>query len=201
MGVVGFYGGIRLAFSVFITLLIVGLIWAFGIKKVIQIRSEPLLLELPPYRKPLIKNILAKSWVRMKDFVYLVMPLLAIGGAVYGILDMMEITDIVVNPLSPITLWLGLPVVTIIPLVFGFLQKDLVGGMLVSVLGSEISLVLTPLQIYTFGIASTIGIPCIIALGMLIREFGFKRAISLTGISIIYGILFAGLIWRIISIF
>ena len=74
-------------------------------------------------------------------------------------------------------------------------------GMLVSVLGSEISLVLTPFQIYTFGIASTIGIPCIIALGMLIREFGFKRAISLTGISIIYGILFAGLIWRIISIF
>ena len=201
MGIVGFYGGIRLAFSVFITLLIVGLIWAFGIKKVIQIKSEPLLLELPPYRKPLIKNILVKSWVRMKDFVYLVMPLLAIGGAVYGILDMMEITDIVVNPLSPITLWLGLPVVTIIPLVFGFLQKDLVGGMLVSVLGSEISLVLTPLQIYTFGIASTIGIPCIIALGMLIREFGFKRAISLTGISIIYGILFAGLIWRIISIF
>ena len=80
-------------------------------------------------------------------------------------------------------------------------QKDLVGGMLVSVLGSEISLVLTPFQIYTFGIASTIGIPCIIALGILIREFGFKRAISLTGISIIYGILFAGLIWRIISIF
>jgi len=84
-------------------------------------------------------------------------------------------------------------------LIFGFLQKDLTGGMLVSVLGSEISSVLTPLQIYTFGVASTIGIPCIIALGMLIREFGFKKAIFLTSASIIYGLLVAGLAWRIFS--
>ena len=201
MGVVGFYGGMKLAFSVFVTLLIAGLIWAFGIKKVIHIKSEPLLLELPPYRKLLIKNILAKSWVRMKDFVYLVIPLLAIGGAVYGILDMMEITDIVVKPFSPITLWLGLPAVTIIPLIFGFLQKDLTGAMLLSVLGSKISLALTPLQIYTFGIASTIGIPCIIAMGMLIKEFGFKRAVFLTVTALVYGLLVAGVTWRIISIF
>jgi ferrous iron transport protein B len=201
MGIVGFYGGMKLAFSVFVTLLVAGLIWAFGIKKVIRIKKEPLLLELPSYRKPLIKNILAKSWVRMKDFVYLVIPLLAIGGIVYGILDVMNITDIVVKPLSPITLWLGLPALTIIPLIFGFLQKDLVGGMLVSILGSEICRILTPIQIYTFGIASTIGIPCIIAMGMLIKEFGFKKAVFLTVAAHIYGLLVAGLVWRIISIF
>jgi len=60
---------------------------------------------------------------------------------------------------------------------------------------------LTPLQIYTFGVAATIGIPCIIALGMLAKEFGLKKAILLIGTSIGYGILFAGLVWRIISIF
>ena len=201
MGIVGFYGGTKLAFSVFATLLVAGLIWAFGIKKVIHIKSEPLLLELPPYRKPLIKNVLAKSWSRMKDFVYIVMPLLVIGGIACGILETLGLTNIVVKPLSPITAWLGLPAVTIIPLAFGFLQKDLTGAMLLSVLGSKISLALTPLQIYTFGIASTIGIPCIIALGMLIKEFGFKKAVALTVSSIIYGLLFAGLVWRIFSIF
>ena len=201
MGIVGFYGGIKLAFSVFVTLLIAGLIWAFGIKKVIHIKSEPLLLELPPFRKPLVKNVLAKSWIRMRDFVYIVMPLLVIGGIAYGILDILGLTNIIVEPLSPITTWLGLPAVIIIPLAFGFLQKDLTGAMLLSVLGSNISLALTPLQIYTFTIASTIGIPCIIALGMLIKEFGFKKAIILTTTSIFYGFLFAGLAWRIISIF
>ncbi len=201
MGIVGFYEGIQLAFSVFATLLVAGLIWAFGIKKFIHIKSEPLLLELPPYRRPLIKNVLAKSWIRMKDFVYIVIPLLALGGIAYGILKILGLTNIIVEPLSPIAIWLGLPAVTLIPLVFGFLQKDLTGAMLISVLGSKISLALTPIQIYTFGIAATIGIPCIIALGMLIKEFGFKKAIGLTITSIIYGLLFAGLLWRIISFF
>ena len=200
MGVVGFYGGLKLAFSVFATLLIAGLIWAFGIKKIIKIKSEPLLLELPPYRRPLIKNVLAKSWLRMKDFLYIVMPLLVIGGIAYGILDILGLTKSIVGPFLPITAWLRLPALTIIPLIFGFLQKDLTGAMLLSVLGNKISLVLTPLQIFTFGLASSIGIPCIIAFGMLAKEFGFKRSMLLTVTSIGYGLLVAGLAWRIISL-
>jgi len=201
MGVVGFYGGIRLVFYVFLTILLAALIWAFAIKRLYHVSREPLLLELPPYRKPLAGNILAKSWFRLKDFVYVVIPLLIVGGAVYGILDAYNITHVVVKPLSFVTSWLRLPDVTIIPLAFGFLQKDLTGAMLVSVLGSNISSVLTPIQIYTFGVASAIGIPCINAFAMLIREFGFKRAVSLTAVSIGYGILFAGLLLRIIFIF
>ncbi len=103
---------------------------------------------------------------------------------------MLGLTNIIVEPLSSITNWLGLPSVTIIPIIFGFLQKDLTGAMLLSVFGSEISFALNnPLQIYTFGVATTIGIPCMIALGMLIKEFGFKKAILLTITSIVYGLL------------
>jgi len=201
MGVVGYYGGVLLALSVFVTLLIAVLIWGFLAKRVMRTETTPLLLELPPYRKPLIENVLTKSWIRMKDFVYIVIPLLAISGAAYAILDIIGVTNMIVKPLSPLTWWLGLPAIVAIPIVFGFLQKDLTGAMLLSVIGSEITLALTPLQIYTFGVATTIQIPCIIALGMLIREFGPKRAVSLTGVSIVYGLFVAGLIWRVISIF
>ncbi|MGB3478052.1 MAG: ferrous iron transport protein B [bacterium] len=201
MGIVGFYGGTMMTFSVFATLFVAGLIWALGIAKIIHIEKEPLLLELPPYRRPLVKNIFAKSWLRMKDFVYIVVPLLILGGIAYGLLEAVNLTSFIVKPLSPITNWLGLPAETIVPLVFGFLQKDLTGAMLITVLGSDISTVLSPLQIYTFGTASAIGIPCIISLGILIREFRLKRALLLTAASIIYGILFAGVIWRIISVF
>jgi len=200
MGIVGFYGDIELVVYVFATSFIAGLIWAFGIKKIVHIKSEPLLLELPPYRRPLVKSILAKSWIRMRDFVYIVIPLLVLGGMFYGILNATSLTNIIVEPFSPITIWLGLPAITIIPLIFGFLQKDLTGAMLLSVLGSQIPLALTRLQIYTFGVATTIGIPCIIALSMLIKEFGLKKAVGLTLISIVYGLLFAGLAWRTISI-
>ena len=70
---------------------------------------------------------------------------------------------------------------------------------MLSVLGREISQSLTSLQIYTFGVATTVGIPCVIALGMLIKEFGYKKAVALTIASIAYGLLTAGLAWRIIS--
>jgi ferrous iron transport protein B len=201
MGIVGFYGGTIMAFSVFATLFVAGLIWAFGMARITRLEREPLLLELPPYRKPFVKNILAKSWIRMKDFVYIVVPLLALGGIAYGILEVVGLTSIAVIPLSPITSWLGLPSETIVPLVFGFLQKDLTGAMLITVLGSDISAALAPLQIYTFGTAAAIGIPCIISLGMFVREFGLKKALFITAASIIYGIFFTGVIWRVISIF
>jgi len=201
MGIVGFYGGIGLAFLVYTTLVIAGLIAALVMKKIFGSKIEPLLLELPTYRKPLAKNVFAKSWIRMKDFVYIVIPLLVTGGIIYGILDVYGLTDVIIKPFSFITTWLGLPAETLIPLAFGFLQKDLTGAMLLSVIGRDISLALTPTQIYTFGVASTIGIPCIIALGMLIREFGFKKALFLVVSLNLYGVFIAGLIWRIISVF
>jgi len=201
MGIAGYFGGILLAFSVFATLFVSFLIWGFLAKKLTKTEKEPLFLELPPYRKPLLGNVLIKSWIRMKDFVYIVIPFLIIGGIAYAVLNEFGVTKFIVEPLSPITIWLGLPPSTIIPIIFGFLQKDLTGAMLISVLGAEISSVLTPLQIYTFCVATTIQIPCIIALGVLIKEFGFGRAASLTIVSIIYGLLFTGLAWRVISIF
>ncbi|MBN1298567.1 MAG: ferrous iron transport protein B [Actinobacteria bacterium] len=197
MGIAGFYGGIKLAIYVYATMAVFALIFAFIIKKIIRAKPEPLILELPPYRKPIIGNIFAKSWIRMKDFVYIVIPLLVFFGMIYGILDTYGLTGYIVKPFSFITAWLGLPENTIIPLFFGFFQKDLTGAMLLSVLGSDVSAALTPLQIYTFSVASTIGIPCIIAFGMLIKEFGFKKAALLTLSLNIYGILIAGAMWRL----
>ena len=200
MGIVGFYGRFGLVISVLATLIVAGLLWVFAIKSIFHIKEEPLILELPPYRKPLLGNILAKSWIRMKDFIYIVVPLLILGGIFYGILDLFNIPGIIVRPLSPITHWLGLPAAVIIPLVFGFLQKDLTAPMLISVLGIGVARALTPLQIYTFGLVAIIGIPCINALGMLIKEFGFKKAVLLTSVSIVYSFLFAGLSWRALSL-
>jgi ferrous iron transport protein B len=67
MGIVGFYGGVKLALYVFATLIIAGLILAVTIKKFAHTKVEPLILELPTYRRPILKNVVAKSWLRMKE--------------------------------------------------------------------------------------------------------------------------------------
>jgi ferrous iron transport protein B len=201
MGVVGFYAGVETAIYVFATLFISSLLWGFIVKKIAHIKKEPIVMELPAYRKPQIKNIFSKSWIRMKDFVYIVIPFLILGGISFGVLDETGVTSAVVKPLSPIAAWLNLPAPAVIPLLFGFLQKDLTGAMLITVFGSKITSVFSSLQMYTFGLASTIGIPCVIAFGMLWREFGFRKTAVLMVCSVVYGLLIAGLAWRIIAIF
>jgi len=204
MGIVGYFGGKLLAASVLVSLIVAFLIFGYLMKKIMRMEKKPVLYELPelpPYRIPSIKNIITKSWIRMKTFIYIVIPFLIIGGIFYTALDTLGVTKVVVGPFSPIMWWLGLPAVAIIPWAFAYLQKDLSIAMLFTVLGSEIAAVLSPLQIYTFGVATTIGIPCMIATGMLWKEFGFKRAFTLTLVSAVYGLLFAGFAWRTISIF
>jgi ferrous iron transport protein B len=203
MGIVGFYGGFLLALLVFGTILIVMLIWAILMKLILKVRPEPMLIELPPYRRPLVSNVFSKSWLRMKGFVKLVIPLLIIGGIVYSIFDQLGVTTLLIKPFEPLIKFLfDLPGETIIPLLFGFVQKDLTGAMLFSVLGTEGgSLPLTLIQLYTFGVAACIGIPCIIALGTLFKEYGFKDSILIFLSVLLYGILVASISWRILILF
>ncbi len=87
MGVVGYFGGKWLALSVFITLFVSFLIWGCIVKRIIRKEKKPVLYELPelpPYQIPSISNIVTKSWIRMKTFVYLVVPLLFLGGVAYA---------------------------------------------------------------------------------------------------------------------
>ena len=160
-----------------------------------------MLIELPPYRRPMINNVFSKSWLRMKDFVKVVIPLLVIGGIIYSILDQLGVTDYFIAPFAPIMMFLfNLPGETIIPLLFGFVQKDLTGAMLISVFNAKGNqLPLTSLQLYTFGVVACIGVPCIITLGMMFREFGLRDSLIMFFSVLLYGILIASLSWRILS--
>ena len=201
MGVIGFYGGAFLVLAVLGTMFVAMLIWAFLMKLFIKVSHDPMLIELPPYRRPMINNVFSKSWLRMKDFVKVVIPLLVIGGIIYSILDQLGVTDYFIAPFAPIMMFLfNLPGETIIPLLFGFVQKDLTGAMLISVFNAKGNqLPLTSLQLYTFGVVACIGVPCIITLGMMFREFGLRDSLIMFFSVLLYGILIASLSWRILS--
>jgi ferrous iron transport protein B len=77
----------------------------------------------------------------------------------------------------------------------------LVISMLANALGTTNFSVMTNLQLFTFGLASTFQVPCIVAFGMLIREFGFKRAFLILILSFFYGMLWTGLITRLLGMF
>ncbi|HHW57896.1 MAG TPA: ferrous iron transport protein B [Clostridia bacterium] len=202
-GVVGHYAGMGYLILTYLIILILFIIISKLLGIIVSRERLPVIEEMPPYRIPVFKNLAVKAWVRMEDFVKVVIPLLIGGGILYGILVYYNLTDFLVKPFRFLTVsWLGLPDKTIIPLLYGFLQKDLVIAMLANALGTyDFSAVLNKVQIFTFGLASTVQIPCIIAFGMFIKEFGIKRALIVTLLAFTYGMFVAGLIYRLIALF
>jgi ferrous iron transport protein B len=199
LGVVGHFAGILPALGIYM----ISLILMIGIGLLFRRSSSspsPLLLELPPYRRPLLRGVILKSWLRMREFVYVVIPLLIIGGASYGLLKWFGLEGVLFDPLRFITVgWLHLPKEAITPLVYGFLQKDLTPAMLASVFGTaNLSSVMTPIQLFTFGMASTFQVPCVVAFGMIAKELSWRWAVMLTLVALAAGLVLSGLVLRII---
>ena len=160
---------------------IIALIVVKVLASILGAQKEAIIIEdLPPLRRPLLRNVASKAWLRLEDFIKIVTPLVVAGAIIYAALDYTGLATKSLRILAPPARALRLPPETMIPLVYGFLQKDLVIAMLAAVLGTtSFSTVLTHKQILVFTMASTYQVPCIIALGAMIRELGLKDAIKL----------------------
>ena len=134
--------------------------------------------DLPPLRRPNTRVVVEKAWTRLREFVLIVTPLVAVGGMVYGLLAYYGIDTLILQPFKPLAEILGIPPQLLIPLAYGFIQKDLVISMVSAVLGTpNLIEVLTPRQALAFTMASVYQVPCIIAFAAMAREFGLRRAL------------------------
>ena len=143
--------------------------------------EEALLVEdIPPLRRPLASNLAAKAWAKLDDFIRVVTPLVVLGALVYAALVYANVTPVVEAVLSPLAGLLGLPPAALPPVLYGFVQKDLVVSMLAASLGTaDFARVLTPRQALVFTMLNSYQVPCIIALGAMAGEIGWRRALLL----------------------
>ena len=104
--------------------------------------------------------------------------------------------------MSPVmVLWLGLPAVTGVVLIFGILRKELTLILLASMLGtSNFALILTPIQMFVFAFVVMLYIPCIATIAVLVKEFGYKRAAIITASEILLAVVLGGVLLRVISL-
>jgi len=180
-GVAGRILGPQYSLAVYLLGFTLAVVIGYVISKALKAGEEAVLIEdIPPMRAPKAKTVMSKTWLRLKSFIIVVTPLVIVGALIYAAAVYIHLDVAIIDSLAPIASVLKLPPGTLIPLAYGFLQKDLVISMLATVLGTvNFGNVLTPHQIMTFTITSTYQVPCIIALGAMIRELGFKKAIPL----------------------
>ncbi|MCK9151592.1 ferrous iron transport protein B [Methanobacterium alcaliphilum] len=156
--------------------------------------STSLIMEMHSLRLPDASAILKQTWNRTKSLIYLVFPLFIVGSAIIQVFYALGILNMISDFLTPLTVtWLGLPAFAGVLLLLGIVRKEFIILTLVSFVGTDLSLALTPAQFIVLAIVGMLYIPCLSTVGILIREFGWKAAASITTSNLITAFLVGGL--------
>jgi len=202
LGLVGAFLGMQWALALYIIdLAIVFLLGRLAFK---ALPGEPtaLIMEMPDYRIPHLKTIVKQTWFRLREFLEISFPLIIVSSVIIKLVEVYGLLKPLSQILSPITVnWLGLPEITGVTLIFGILRKELTLIMLAALLGTtNFQAVLTPLQMFVFTLVVMLYIPCIATIAACTREFGWKKALTITVIEILFAILAGGLAYRFLAV-
>jgi ferrous iron transport protein B len=151
------------------------------------IKFEPtgLCVEIPELRMPSAKQTAIKTYLRVKEFLTLALPLVVVGSIVLEVLMSLGWLYKIVGPAEPfMTVVLGLPAVAVIALVFGVLRKEMALQMLIVIFGtSNLATRLTPDQMFVFALVMAIFMPCLAAFAVLLKEFGPRSTVAVAAAS------------------
>jgi len=201
LGLVGQFLGIQWALLLYILNLVV--IFALGRIAFRTLPGEPtaLIMEMPSYKTPQLKTVLKETGFRVAEFVKIAFPLIIIGSLSIKLAEIAGLLEQVATVLSPITVvWLGLPLITGITLIFGVLRKELTLIMLATLLGTtNFAQVLSPVQMIVFTIVVMFYVPCVSTIAALTKEFGWKKASFITTFEVCFAVALGGIVLRILT--
>jgi ferrous iron transport protein B len=165
---------------------------------------QPFIIELPPYRMPMARTVILRSWLEVKDFLYRAATLIVVGVAFIWFLTHFpgqappgsEKTwaGILGKGIAPLFEPIGIHWQETVALLFGFVAKEIVIGAMAVIysgpgdLANQVSAHLTPLQGLSFMVFTLIYTPCVAALSVIRTE---SRSWQITGLSVLLGLCFA----------
>jgi len=195
-GIVASFVSLAAALSIYAVVLLL-----IGLSGLVLSRVTPgpqlgMVLEMPVLRLPKPKMVLLKSWLRIREFLAIAMPLLLASSVVLGLLGYFGAIAAFQAGFAPVSEGLlGLPDYASTALLFGILRKEMAFETLVVLAGTAaLDTVMTGVQLYTFAIVSTLFVPCISTIAVLRREIGTRIAAAITLYTVALGIAIGALV-------
>jgi ferrous iron transport protein B len=203
-GVVGWAIGGGAAFAIYLLNLAVVALSGGLLSRLLPEATPGMMLEIPAYQMPRLKNVLSKTWLRMKEFIVIAWPLLIAGSIVMTVSDHLRLTPFFNALTRPVTWILGLPDAVGVTLMFGILRKELSMLMLQQALGTnDLGSVLTKGQMLVFTVFVVFYVPCVATAGVLVKQIRSRRTAFIVlytfCLALVLGLLsrvFASLIWH-----
>jgi ferrous iron transport protein B len=152
--------------------------------RVIPGERSDFIFELPPLRVPLLRNVLLKTWLRLRWFLGEVVPLFLLATFALFLLDRVRFgahTGIegIEHGLRPLVVgWLHLPPEAARIFLMGFLRRDYGAAGLFDMARQG---ALTAQQIVVSLVVITLFVPCLANFLVIVREQGWRCALALVG--------------------
>jgi len=200
MGLVAAYVGFRWALLLYLIDFLLIFILGRIAYKVAPDEPVGLIMEMPGFRLPSVKTSAQRTWFRLKLFVNEAFPIMIAGNFVIQVAAILGLLGIVEGLMSPVTVWwLGLPSAAGVVLIFGVLRKELTLILLGSLMGTtNFAAILTPVQMFVFAFVVMVYVPCISTIAALVKEFGLRKALIISGVEIGVAVVLGGVILRVL---
>jgi len=171
-------------------------------------RQSPLVLELSPIRRPLLRHVTAKAGARFRAFLRMAAPVMIVGSMVLGLAYETGVVWTATAVLDPIVVgWMGLPSVAGLALVFAFLRKELALQLLLVLAAATLGAgaaslgdLMTPEQLFVYAIVTAVSIPCIATLAALAGELGWRTAAAMSAATLALAIMIGGILARLLGV-
>ncbi|MDD3013412.1 MAG: ferrous iron transporter B [Candidatus Gastranaerophilales bacterium] len=160
--------------SIFTILVSVGTV----LNKILPGKSTHLLIDLPPMRLPVLKNVFSKTFSKTMHFLKEATPLFFLGAFIVTILKISGGLGLIQNTLAPLTVsLLHLPSEAATIFIMGLIRRDFGAAGLAKMAGLGSSMaVLTPDQVLVCLVVITLFVPCIASVIVMFKERGWKEA-------------------------
>lgn len=148
--------------------------------KIVKGRRSDFIFEIPPIRVPQLRNIAFKTWMRVKWYLREAVPLFMLGTFILFLLDQLRLLKYIIHGFEPVVVkLLGLPAEASTAFILGFLRRDYgaAGLYKLTEAGS-----MDHIQIVIALVTMTLFVPCTANFFMMIKEHGWKRAVTLAAV-------------------
>jgi ferrous iron transport protein B len=195
-GIVAAFVGIFWAFSIYLIVFILIIFTAIILTRITPGEQFGMIVEMSEIRRPQARLVIAKSWLRIKEFLFIAMPLLIITSIALGLFQYFGLTDLFQQLAAPVTITLlGLPSYASTALVFGIFRKELAFETLAVLAGTaDLGSVMTSVQLYTFAIVSVLFVPCTSTIAVLYRQLGVRITALISVYTVFLGLLIGAVI-------
>jgi ferrous iron transport protein B len=180
--ILGILGGV--SFTALMTLFIVVVVQMFLVgflaARALPGERSEFIMELPPLRVPQIRNVIHKTLLRVRWYLGEAVPLFLIGTALLFVLSRLGLLDSITRGAQPLVVGLlGLPEKASAVFIMGFLRRDYgAAGLFLMARSGELDAVQAVVALTVM----TLFVPCVANFLMMVKEQGWKPAVSILGV-------------------